>query len=209
VAHSLTIEDVSVHTLSSIRLDVKAGQCAGLTGPSGSGKTLLLRALADMDPHAGRVRLDGTAAEEMAPEQWRRRVGLLPAESAWWHDTVGPHFETDPRQWLEMLGFDGDVLAWDIRRLSSGERQRLALVRMLELTPLALLLDEPTANLDGRNIARVEAVIGAYRQRHRPAIVWVSHDLDQLRRNCERLYAIQGPRIQNIDSHPTPSDGGP
>lgn len=200
MAHSLTIEEVSVPTLDSIRLEVKAGECIGLSGPSGSGKTLLLRALADMDPHPGQVRLDGTAADEMAPEQWRRRVGLLPAESAWWHDTVGPHFETDPRQWLEMLGFDDSVLAWDIRRLSSGERQRLALVRMLELMPKALLLDEPTANLDRRNIARVEAVIDTYRQRHRPAVVWVSHDLDQLQRNCDRLYAIQGPRIERIDT---------
>jgi ABC-type iron transport system FetAB ATPase subunit len=104
---------------------------------------------------------------------------------------VGPHFETDPQQWLDLLGFDRSVLSWEVRRLSSGERQRLALVRLLELTPRGLLLDEPTANLDAGNIERVEAVIGQYRNHHHPSVLWVSHDLNQLRRNCDRIYTIE------------------
>jgi ABC-type iron transport system FetAB ATPase subunit len=149
-----------------------------------------------MDPHQGRVHINGQFADEMPPALWRRQVALLPAESAWWFDTVGPHFETNPERLLGLLGFDSDVLAWEIRRLSSGERQRLALVRLLELEPRALLLDEPTANLDAHNISRVEAVLSEYRTLHQPAIIWVSHDLDQLYRNCDRLYAIEGAKLR-------------
>ena len=196
--NNLKIVDLTVHMLSHIHLEVGAGQCVGLTGPSGSGKTLLLRALADMDPHGGQVWVNGRAAHDTPPEQWRRHVGLLPAESAWWHDTVGPHFDTDPQHWLERLGFDHDVLSWDIQRLSSGERQRLALVRLLELAPQVLLLDEPTANLDASNIARVEAILSEYRQQHHPAILWVSHDHAQLHRNCDRLFAIEGQRLSAV-----------
>ena len=199
MANSLNVINLSVHTLTNVCLEVIAGQCAGMTGPSGSGKTLLLRAVADMDPHGGQVRLNGLSADQTSPELWRRQVGLLPAESAWWHDIVGPHFETDPQQWLDLLGFDRSVLSWDIRRLSSGERQRLALVRLLELTPRVLLLDEPTANLDARNIERVEAVIGQYRNSHHPSVLWVSHDLNQLRRNCDQIYAIEGSRLTPVN----------
>lgn len=198
VPNNLIVTDLSVHTLADVCLEVNAGQCAGLTGPSGSGKTLLLRAVADIDPHKGQVRLNGLAADQTAPELWRRQVGLLPSESAWWHDIVGPHFETDPQQWLDLLGFDRSVLAWDVRRLSSGERQRLALVRLLELMPRVLLLDEPTANLDARNIERVETAIGRYRNHHHPSVLWVSHDLNQLRRNCDQIYAIEGSQLTSV-----------
>ena len=196
--NNLIVADLSVHTLTNVCLEVNAGQCAGMTGPSGSGKTLLLRAVADMDPHGGQVRLNGLSADQTSPELWRRQVALLPAESAWWHDIVGPHFETDPQQWLDLLGFDRSVLSWEVRRLSSGERQRLALVRLLELTPRVLLLDEPTANLDARNIERVEAVIGRYRNSHHPSVLWVGHDLNQLRRNCDQIYAIEDSRLTPV-----------
>jgi ABC-type iron transport system FetAB ATPase subunit len=200
VSNNLIVADLSVHTLSNVCLEVNGGQCAGLSGPSGSGKTLLLRAVADMDPHGGQVRLNGLAADQTAPELWRQQVGLLPAESAWWHDTVGPHFETDSQHWLDLLGFDRSVLSWEVGRLSSGERQRLALVRLLELVPRVLLLDEPTANLDARNIERVEAAISQYRSRHHPSVVWVSHDLSQLRRNCDRLFEIEGSRLIAVNT---------
>lgn len=196
--NNLIVTDLSVHTLANVCLEVNAGKCAGMTGPSGSGKTLLLRAVADMDPHGGQVRLNGLSADQTSPELWRRQVGLLPAESAWWHDIVGPHFETDPQQWLDRLGFDRSVLSWEVRRLSSGERQRLALVRLLELMPRVLLLDEPTANLDARNIERVEAVIGQYRNHHNPSVLWVSHDLNQLRRCSDQIYVIEDSRLTPV-----------
>ncbi len=178
----------------------------GLSGPSGSGKTLFLRALADLDPYQGRMRLDGTAADEVTAPQWRRRVGLLPAESAWWFDTVGPHFSESPGQWLHQLGFDDRVMDWEISRLSSGERQRLALLRLLVNRPRVLLLDEPTANLDRTSITRVEALLQEYRRSERPVMIWVSHDINQLLRLCEPILIIEGRHLKPLDlknEHPS------
>jgi len=163
----------------------------GVTGPSGAGKTLLLRALADMDPYEGVMRLDGRDAADMPAHEWRARVGLLPAESVWWFDTVGEHFDRLPPDWLTRLGFSEKAMTWQIAHLSSGERQRFALLRLLAGHPHVLLLDEPTANLDAENSARVEALIHHYRKSHHPVILWVSHDTAQLQRCCDSVWALE------------------
>jgi ABC-type bacteriocin/lantibiotic exporter with double-glycine peptidase domain len=197
-ANGLKIADFGVHTLKEVNIEIPAGQRMGLSGPSGSGKTLLLRAIADLDPHQGQMWLDGVAAETIAVHQWRRQVGLLPAESAWWHDTVGPHFSNVVESWVVELGFSLDVLKWQIDRLSSGERQRLALLRLLMLKPKVLLLDEPTTNLDAKSIRRVEHLLNTYCMNHQPVVIWVSHDKEQLKRNCSAILTIQGDRLISI-----------
>lgn len=191
----LKIVNMGIHTCEGIQLEVSAGQCIGLTGPSGTGKTLLLRALADLDPHQGEVWLDGVCRSDIPAHQWRRKVGLLPAESAWWHDKVRPHLQAVSPEALQALGFDNTVLDWSIRRLSSGERQRLALLRLLDHHPRVLLLDEPTANLDSVNRTRVETLLNHYRQDQRAIILWVSHDQDQLQRLCRPVYTIQNHQL--------------
>ena len=203
----LKVEQFGIHTVSGIDFHISPGQIMGLSGPSGAGKTLLLRALADLDPHRGKMWLDGVAADEMPVDRWRRQVGLLPAESAWWHDTVGPHFQQLHEPWLTALGFDPEVLTWQVNRLSSGERQRLALLRMLMLHPKVLLLDEPSANLDADNTALVESLLNGYRRDRQPAIVWVSHDLEQLNRNCDRICGIENGELSPVDRICTPDRG--
>jgi len=164
---------------------VPPGECLGLSGPSGCGKSLLLRALADLDPHGGgEVALNGEKRSATPAPAWRRMVGMLPAESRWWHDAVAPHFPDGhgAEDLLEALGFDAEALAWQVSRLSAGEKQRLALARLLARSPRALLLDEPTANLDPESAGRVEGVIAAFRKDHAAPVVWVSHQSAQLDR---------------------------
>ena len=170
----------------------------GLTGPSGAGKSLLLRAIADLDPHEGMVRLDGTEATRFKPGEWRKKVGLLPAESQWWYDTVGEHFRNTSPEKFAQLGFPPEVIHWQVSRLSSGEKQRLALLRLLENRPLVLLLDEPTANLDRKHTARVEAVIKSYQHDTRAPILWVGHDPEQLERVADRVLEIRDRKIREI-----------
>ncbi|HHH40261.1 MAG TPA: ABC transporter ATP-binding protein [Sedimenticola sp.] len=192
---SLRLEKFQSRGLDPGDLGIAAGECVTLAGPSGSGKTLLLRAIADLDPHRGEAWVDGQACSETPPPEWRRRVALLPAESHWWGDRVGEHLPAVDRDLLSALGFTPECLEWEVSRLSSGERQRLALARMLSLEPEVLLLDEPTANLDQGNGQRVETLIGRYREQQGAAVLWVSHDPDQRCRVARRGFLIEGHRL--------------
>ncbi|MES9885858.1 MAG: ABC transporter ATP-binding protein [Candidatus Sedimenticola sp. 6PFRAG1] len=176
--------------LSPIDITLPFGQCLSLTGPSGCGKTRLLRAIADLDPNQGAITLDNMPRDKISPTDWRSQIGYLPAESHWWASRVGDHFPNGDDNLLSALGFSSECLEWDVSRLSSGERQRLALARLLAHNPRVLLLDEPTANLDQANIERAEKLIGEYREENDVAVLWVSHDPLQRRRVSQRHLQI-------------------
>lgn len=184
--NDLRIEDIRISGRGPYSLHISAGECVSIRGPSGSGKSLLLRAIADLDPHQGRVLLDGVDSKQVPAPQWRRQVALLPVESQWWLDEVGGHFPADGCPWLEPLGFTVESLHWQVSRLSSGEKQRLALARALMNRPRVLLLDEPTASLDQQTTAAVEQVVKDYRQQTGAAVLWVSHDPQQASRVADR-----------------------
>jgi ABC-type sulfate/molybdate transport systems ATPase subunit len=191
----LHIEGLRFQHRGPIDLTIDSGECVALSGPSGSGKTLLLRAVADLDPHEGHVFLDGSESQSVEPPVWRRRVGLLFPESRWWFETVGEHIgELEPR-WLAQLGLDPGVLRWPVAHLSTGERQRLAVVRLLANRPEALLLDEPTANLDSESAVRMETLLADYRSETGTAVLWVSHDPVQARRVASRLFRLEDGRL--------------
>lgn len=191
----LRIEGLRFLGNGPIDLTIAGGECVTVTGPSGAGKTLLLRAIADLDESDGRIALDGDDRNSMPAPQWRRRVALLMAESVWWRETVGEHFANLDRALLQRLGFSPDVMTWAIGRLSSGERQRLGLARLLANQPRVLLLDEPTANLDRENIARVEKIVADYREQNGAAVLWVTHDAEQATRVGGRAFRLEGGRL--------------
>jgi ABC-type iron transport system FetAB ATPase subunit len=164
-------------------------------GDSGSGKTRLLRLIADLDAGDGEAWLDGLPRREIPAPDWRRRVMYLAADSQWWYPRVGAHATDWAPEVLDALGFDAAVLDWSVDRLSSGERQRLALARALSRHPDVLLLDEPTANLDQSNTARVERLVGGWRADTGGAVVWVSHDPDQRARVAELSLRMESGRL--------------
>ena len=193
--NDLRVRQLTTPQLRGIELTIAPGERVGISGPSGSGKSLLLRALADMDPFEGRITLGDDGVHSMPAPRWRRRVALLPAASAWWHDTVGPHFRQFEAPDYAALGFPAKVETWEIRRLSSGEKQRLALLRFLALRPEVLLLDEPTANLDKENTLLAEALISEYGRTSGASMLWVSHDVEQLKRLCARAFRMEAGRL--------------
>lgn len=194
----LSIENLCFQSFGPVNLRIAKSESIGITGPSGAGKTLFLRAVADIDPHGGRVFLDGVHSAAIPGHEWRKKVGLLPSESAWWFDLVGDHFENAENRWFEVLGFNRNVLQWRVSRLSSGERQRLALLRLLCNRPKVLLLDEPTANLDSDNTWRVEHLLGVYQQERASALIWISHDTAQLKRVSSRRFLLSAGNLRAL-----------
>lgn len=182
-----------------VDLQIKASECIGLSGESGSGKSLLFRALADLDEHQGEIKLDDISQQSISAHQWRKKVALLSAETHWWFDTVKEHFNELSAEYLQQLGFDNDVSNWTVSRLSSGEKQRLGLIRLLENQPEVLLLDEPTANLDKGNTDLFEKFVVDYLKNNSACAIWISHDIEQLQRICQRRYEIANGELRNVD----------
>jgi ABC-type iron transport system FetAB ATPase subunit len=174
--------------------DVRAGECIAIQGPSGAGKSVLLRMLADLDPHDGAALLDGRPSASMPAPAWRAAVVYQPAEPAWWEDTARAHFSgVDPgvvEDKVAALGLAASVLDTAIDRLSTGERQRLALVRSLSRRPRVLLLDEPTASLDPASVGRAEALLAGCLAEGM-AVLIVTHAAEQARRVAHRIFHLE------------------
>ncbi len=191
----LTIKNLNLSSISPnfsqvFDFSIPAGTSMGITGPSGIGKSVLLKALADMLPHSGDIYLGDTESQTIPAERWRRKVTLLPSESQWWHETVGEHFHHFNDDLFSCLGFNKEVMDWQIIHLSSGEKQRLACIRVLMNEPEALLLDEPTANLDQTNRIQLETLIIEYQKKNQIPLLWISHDKAQLSRICQQLLTL-------------------
>ncbi len=208
----LTVRKLAVNGIAPFDLDIEAGECVALTGPSGSGKTLVLRALADLDPSAGEVALDGEPRTAIAAPDWRRRVAYLAAEPGWWEDRVAPHFPNvdgpngdgpngdATAALLDALGLPHVLLGQSVATVSTGERQRLALIRVLLLDPPVLLLDEPTSGLDGAAAERVEAMLRE-RLAGGVSILLVTHDPRLAGRLAHRRLRIRDGVLEPDDGH--------
>ncbi len=193
----LSLRDLRTSLLGAEALDIAAGECVALMGASGSGKSKLMRAIADLDPSEGRLALDGQPRDSLAAPAWRRLVAYVPAESGWWAERVVEHFvETKPSpELLTAVGLTETALDWQVSRLSTGERQRLALVRALVLAPKVLLLDEPTSSLDKEATTAVERLLKEEMARG-TAILLVTHDPSQAERLANRRFRMEGGQLR-------------
>ncbi|KAA0011376.1 ATP-binding cassette domain-containing protein [Billgrantia pellis] len=197
----LRLDRVAIGELAEVSLDVAPGEIVCLSGASGSGKSRLLRAVADLEPHGGEAWLGERAQSSLPGHVWRRCVMLVPAESHWWEETVGEHFPQEPEaSELEALGLAPDALAWQVGRLSTGEKQRLGLLRAVSREPGALLLDEPTANLDDATSECVEAWLKARIHERGWPTLWVAHDRGQIARVAGRHRRIANGRLEEVDA---------
>lgn len=185
-ADGLRLEGLKSALAGPFSLQIRRGEALAVSGASGSGKSLFLRMIADLDPNEGEVFLGGVNRAAMAADLWRRQAPYVAAESGWWSQKVHDHFAPADleraRGLATRLGVEAEPFDGAVDRLSTGEKQRLALVRALLLASPVLLLDEPTGPLDPVSTEKVEAVL-----RERLAaggvLVMVSHD------------PAQGPRL--------------
>jgi putative ABC transport system ATP-binding protein len=158
---SLVVSLPANATTAAVEFCLQPGRCLVVTGPSGVGKTTMLRKIADLDPHDGSVLLGNTSQQQMSGPLWRKHVTYVPSDAGWWAPTVRDHFgaDTDPAGFMTRLGLAPNKLDGPPQNLSTGERQRMALIRALVRKPKFLLLDEPTSALDQETTNDVETVL--------------------------------------------------
>lgn len=199
--------------LEDVSLSLRAGDRLGLAGPSGGGKTLLLRALALLDPvDTGAILWRGQPVRAADIPNFRRQAIYLHQRPALFEGSVEDNLRLpftlqvyrnrsfDRARVLGLLaslGRDTTFLAKAHGDLSGGESQVVGLVRVLQLDPTVLLLDEPTAALDPATARAAEALVERWRDQAPAAraYVWVSHDSEQGRRVTARRYRMDAGRL--------------
>ena len=179
--------------LDGIDLDIGRDEFVALLGRSGSGKSTLLRALAGLDPdYEGSVQVP--AARSVVFQEPR----LLPWRRVLQNVVLGlPRGARARRQGaaaLTEVGLSDHVGAWPAT-LSGGEAQRVALARALVREPALLLLDEPFGALDALTRLRMHRLLQDLCARHAPAVLLVTHDVDEAISLADRILVLDGGRI--------------
>ncbi|MDI2089806.1 ABC transporter ATP-binding protein [Commensalibacter oyaizuii] len=171
--------------------EVRKGDCVVITGESGVGKSILLRMIADLIPNNGEVYLNTIARSSISPTMWRKKVTYIASESGWWAKHVKDHVRdlTLVQSLLNKLNLKDTLLDAEIQHLSTGERQRMALLRALSSEVEFLLLDEVTSALDPDSVLLVEQLIQEL-QKQGKGILLVSHNMEQVRRLATRHYHL-------------------
>jgi sulfonate transport system ATP-binding protein len=173
--------------LRHLDMQIHQGEFIALLGRSGSGKTTLLRTLAGLDP----------APIEHVVTPPRRAVvfqepRLLPWRKVWRNVALGlrvPDARERALAALAEVGLAERADAWPLT-LSGGEAQRAALARALVREPQLLLLDEPFASLDALTRIRMHRLVAALFHAHRPAVMLVTHDVDEAVLLADRVLVL-------------------
>jgi tungstate transport system ATP-binding protein len=193
-------------------LEIVEGSCTGIIGPSGAGKTTLLRILGLLEPPtSGQVLHEGQQVSHPPPIDLRRQITMVFQRPALLDLTTlenveyglrlrGIHDQKRVGEMMDLLGI-AHLASHAAMSLSGREIQRVAMARALVIQPRALLLDEPTANLDPENVRILEEAITRSTTELGMTVVLISHNLHQVSRLCSTTSAIIDGRL--VESGPT------
>ena len=183
--------------LDGVDLDIAAGEFVALLGPSGCGKSTLLRALAGLDHEVSGSGVVSVPERVSVVFQDSR---LLPWDTVLGNVTLGLREHdagTRARSALAEVGLAGREKAWP-HQLSGGEQQRVALARSLVREPQLLLADEPFGALDALTRIRMHGLLQDLVAAHRPAVLLVTHDVDEAIALADRIVVLDRGRIATI-----------
>ncbi|MGA5304712.1 ABC transporter ATP-binding protein [Nucisporomicrobium flavum] len=192
VARSVTRRYGDRTVLHELDLQIRRGEFVALIGKSGCGKTTLLRTLAGIDPVDG-----GDLTVPPSSTVVFQEHRLLPWWRVWRNVAINlPRSTARARAQsaLEEVGLGDHAEAWPVT-LSGGEAQRVALARALVREPELLLLDEPFAALDALTRIRMHGLVRDLISRHRPAVLLVTHDVDEAILLADRVLTMRDGRI--------------
>lgn len=215
-------EDTQV--LSGVSFHAEPGRMVALVGPSGAGKSTLTHLVSRLyDPTEGRVRVGGLDLREVTEDSLHSAVGVVTQDAQLFHDTVGANLRyarpeaTDAElvealrmarlgSLLERLPQGLDTMVGDRGyRLSGGEKQRLAIARLLLKAPSVVILDEATAHLDSESEAAVQEAL-AVALEGRTSLV-IAHRLATVR-EADQILVLEDGRILERGSHEELLDAG-
>jgi len=174
--------------LDGLDLDIAPGEFVALLGRSGSGKSTFLRALGALDPDVeGHLRVPAKQAIVFQDPR------LLPWQKVLTNVNIGrPDNARTRAEALDALAeveLENKATAWP-RTLSGGEAQRVALARALVREPELLLLDEPFGALDALTRIRMHGLLEKLVAKHRPAVLLVTHDVDEAILLADRVIVL-------------------
>jgi ATP-binding cassette subfamily B protein len=211
-------------SLKSVSFEAKPGELVALVGPSGAGKSTVFRLLLRFfDPETGRVCLDGLAANEVDPTEWRARFAYVPQEAPIFTGTAADNVrfgrseasEAEVREALARAeaghfleprgGLEAQVGAKG-RQLSGGERQRIAIARALVRSAPVMLLDEATSALDANNERLVQKALEQASQGRTTFVI--AHRLATVRRASRIIVMDQGRVVEQGDHESLVAAGG-
>jgi len=214
----VTVKDLSVAydgalAVDALDLEVPEGEWLSLIGPNGAGKTSVLRAIANLVPFRGDVRVGGHAVASLGRRELARRVSMLvqepdmPAGMTVAHYVLlgrsahlgylGRESDQDRRivaETLQRLGLE-PFAARPLDHLSGGERQRVAIARALAQESPVLLVDEPTTSLDVGRQQSVLELIDELRHDRSLTVISAMHDLTLAGQYADRLALLVGGRL--------------
>ena len=204
--------------LDHLSLEVRTGEILGLVGASGGGKSVLLRTLLGLTPkREGRIEIFGVDQDKATPrerQQLERRWGVLYQQGALFSSlTAFQNIEFPMREYLdlpprlmrevataklEMVGLNpADGVKYPAE-LSGGMTKRVALARALALDPQIVFLDEPTSGLDPISGAEFSVLIRTLQRTLGVTVFMVTHDVEALRTDCDRIATLVGGKIVAI-----------
>jgi len=189
-------------TLAGFSFSFMEGRIYTIVGPSGAGKSSLLRLLNRLDePTEGKIRFVGKSTTGYNPCQLRRLIGYLFQTSYLFPGTMLDNLlyadsklslDTISRM-AELVHLPKELADRDVETLSVGEKQRVALARLLTTNPKVILLDEPTSALDPSHTESIEQLIKEIVVRSTMTAIMVTHDPEQaLRMGSETILMVDG-----------------
>lgn len=209
---NVCFENEGKSVLNKVTLNINTGEFISVVGPSGSGKSTFFKLCCNLiSPTSGSIIFKGKNFMDYDPVELRKSIVYCFQTPLLFGSTVKQNIyypysirglKPDERRVNELFStfhMSQDFLDNEVKNLSGGEKQRIALIRSLLFNPEILLLDEVTSALDKDNTELVEGIINSLNKQG-VTVLWITHNLEQSRKNARRLITIDEGEISSDEA---------